>query len=220
NSNFALDETWVLGDLVGYGPNPEECLSLLDSIGAIAVAGNHDLATIGDISTNMFNPVAAAAVEWTKNNLESRYLDQLKMLPTRLERHGFTLVHGSPSDRLWEYVLDERSAARALHAIDTRGLAVGHTHYQAVFELKDEKVYRVEVETSSFHELSGDRFLVNPGSVGQPRDANPRAGYAVLDLDQNAIWHRRVTYDAELTATRIQEVGLPVILGNRLLRGF
>jgi predicted phosphodiesterase len=220
NTNFDFEEIWVLGDLVGYGPNPVECLSLLDSINAIAVAGNHDLATLGVIPTSHFNPVAADAVHWTQGELSDSYLDQLRALPTKLERHGVTLVHGSPSSPAWEYVLEENAASRALNDVETRGVAVGHTHYQAIFEQSDGVVSRVEVDRASTHAISGDKFLVNPGSVGQPRDANPDAGYAVLDLEQDTISHRRVAYDAELTASRIHATALPDILGNRLLTGY
>ena len=218
-ARFEIAETWVLGDLVGYGPHPAECLSLLSSIQAVAVAGNHDLAVAGVISTEVFNPLAAAAVSWTQSVLDDTYLDQLRALPTRLERHGVTLVHGSPRDPVWEYVLGESVAARALHDIDTTGLAVGHTHMPVIFQQRNDEIEMIQPALSRTHSIAGSKFLVNPGSVGQPRDRDPRAGYAVLNLDAETVTHCRVEYDFEHTASKIREAGLPAFLADRLHMG-
>ena len=189
DASFEIDETWVLGDLVGYGPHPAQTLSLLSSIGAVAVAGNHDLAVVGAISTEVFNHMAAAAVLWTRGVLGDAHLDQLRALPSRLERHGITLVHGSPRDPVWEYVTDESVAAWALDDIDTTGLAVGHTHMPVIYQFRGENLERTRPALSRPHSIAGSKFLVNPGSVGQPRDRDPRAGYAVLDLDAETVTH-------------------------------
>ena len=219
DANFEITETWVLGDLVGYGPDPAECLSLLSSIQAVMVAGNHDLAVIEKISTEDFNPMAAAAVSWTRSVLDDASLEHLRALPARLERHGITLVHGSPRDPAWEYVSDESVAAQALNDIDTIGLAVGHTHIPVIFQQRGDEFETTRPVRSRPHSVAGSKFLVNPGSVGQPRDRDPRASYAVLDLDAETVTHRRVEYDFELTARKIREAGLPTFLADRLQVG-
>ncbi|MCH8230800.1 MAG: metallophosphoesterase family protein [Chloroflexi bacterium] len=219
DAKFDIAETWVLGDLVGYGPRPAETLSLLSSIGAVAVAGNHDLAVAGVISAEAFNPVAAAAVSWTQGVLSNEHLDQLRELPARLERHGITLVHGSPRDPVWEYVMNEGVAAQALDDVYTTGLAVGHTHVPVIFRQLSGEFEWIQSASSRPHSLAGSKFLVNPGSVGQPRDHDPRASYAVLDLDAETVTHRRVEYDHELTASKIREAGLPAFLADRLRVG-
>lgn len=218
-THFECTETWVLGDLVGYGPHPAECLSLLSSIQVFAVAGNHDLAVAGVISTEVFNPLAAAAVSWTQNVLDDTHLDQLRELPTRLERRGITLVHGSPRDPIWEYILDAGAANQALDDVETRGLAVGHTHVPVIFKRPANDAESDQSAEPGWRSLRGSKYMVNPGSVGQPRDGNPKACYAVLDLDQESIAYRRVEYDHELTARQIREAGLPAFLADRLRTG-
>lgn len=219
DTSFEIAETWVLGDIVGYGPDPAECLSLLSSTGAVMVAGNHDLAVAGAISTEVFNPLAAEAVSWTGSVLGDADLELLRALPTRLERSGITLVHGSPRDPVWEYVLDVSVAAQALADIDTNGLAVGHTHIPVIFQQRGDGFETTQPVRSRPYSVAGSKFLVNPGSVGQPRDRDPRASYAVLDLDDETVTHRRVEYDFELTASKIREAGLPTFLADRLQVG-
>jgi len=219
NANFEIGETWALGDLVGYGPQPAECLSLLKSIDVVAVAGNHDLAVVGAISTADFNDIAAAAVEWTQGVLDDVNLDHLRGLATTRERHGITLVHGSPRAPAWEYVVDEGVAAQALNDVETVGLAVGHTHYPVIYEQRGGEIGQVQPVPSQSRSVAGTKFLVNPGSVGQPRDRDPRASYAVLDLDEEIITHMRAEYDVELTAGKIRAAGLPTFLADRLLVG-
>ena len=219
NTIFDTGETWALGDLVGYGAEPAECLSLLTEIDAVAVAGNHDLAVAGTISTADFNHVAAAAVSWTKGVLDGGYVEHLRGLPVTLERHGITLVHGSPRAPAWEYVDREDVAASALNNVDTVGLAVGHTHFPVIYEQRGREIERVQPVTLQWHSVAGSKFLVNPGSVGQPRDRDPRASYAVIDLDAESITHMRVEYDVELAAGKIREAGLPTFLADRLRVG-
>jgi predicted phosphodiesterase len=221
-SNFDIDEIWATGDLVGYGPKPAECLKLLDSIGTIAVAGNHDLAVAGTISAGDFNHFAAAAVLWTRNELDESYLEQLRSLPTLRDQHGVTLAHGSPRDPIWEYVASASIARIALVEVENLGVVVGHTHQPVIYRLIDGISENVELSRAQPVTLTGSPFLVNPGSVGQPRDMDPRASYAVLDLDadQITITHRRVEYDFEKTAAQIVVAGLPPILAERLKTGF
>ena len=216
---FEIDEVWALGDLVGYGPDPAACLDFLDSIDAVCVAGNHDHAVAGIITTEWFNPIAAAAVDWTAESLDSTHLDQLKALPEVIERHGITLVHGSPRAPMMEYVYSELVAQDAINDTDTAGVAVGHTHLAAIYEQREGLTRGILIDRSRPYSFAGVSFLVNPGSVGQPRDNDPRASYAVLDLDEETITHRRVDYDFELTAQRIRDAKLPEFLADRLASG-
>jgi len=218
-SRFVFSETWVLGDLVGYGPDPNECLAMLAEMNSFAVAGNHDLAVTGKISTDRFNPLAEAAVRWTQDALDARSLEMLNDLPDRLERHNVALVHGSPRDPVWEYITEEIGAGEALEMVGTSGLVTGHTHFQAIFERQSGMTERVSVTVDSSYVLGGSKFLVNPGSVGQPRDRDPRANYAVLDLEDSKITFCRVDYDFEATAHKIYVAGLPSFLADRLSQG-
>ena len=218
-SRFVFSETWVLGDLVGYGPDPNECLAMLAEMNSFAVAGNHDLAVTGKISTDRFNPLAEAAVRWTQDALDARSLEMLNDLPDRLERHNVALVHGSPRDPVWEYITEEIGAGEALEMVGTSGLVTGHTHFQAIFEQQSAMTERVSVTVDSSYVLGGSKFLVNPGSVGQPRDRDPRANYAVLDLEDSKITFCRVDYDFEATAHKIYVAGLPSFLADRLSQG-
>jgi predicted phosphodiesterase len=218
-SNFDIDETWATGDLVGYGPNPAECLDLLNAVRAITVAGNHDLAVAGVITTEMFNSMAAAAVDWTREQLGDDYKEQLRTMPTVLQRHGITLAHGSPRDPVWEYIVGDKAAHQALIDAGGRGVVVGHTHMRILFQLQDGEARRLGITEGQVGSIAGAPFLANPGSVGQPRDQDPRASYAVLDLDAETIVHMRVEYDYEQTAMRILEAGLPAFLAQRLVTG-
>lgn len=218
-ANFKIDDVWVLGDLVGYGPDPAECLALLDSIGAISVAGNHDLAVAGAISTERFNHLAAAAVTWTRSQLDQSFLDQLGVMHTKLVRHDITLVHGSPRDPVWEYVIDALDAGIALGKVRGRGVVVGHTHIPAIFEDRGDGVVRIRITYSEPYSLVGSKFVLNPGSVGQPRDNDPRASYAVLNLETTEITHNRVAYDIWRTIQKFQQTGLPEFLASRLVSG-
>jgi predicted phosphodiesterase len=214
-ADFDIDETWALGDLVGCGPDPAECLKHLRSKTAIGVAGNHDLAVAGVISTELFNPMASAATERTRTLRGEADIAWLGALPTQLKHHGITLVHGSPRNPIWEYVDGEV----VLSDLSSRGIAVGHTHSFAIFERSEGSTNRIRVEYSAWHSLAMVPFLVNPGSVGQPRDSNPTASYAILDLTHEAITHRRVDYDFERTIKLIQDSELPNFLADRLRSG-
>jgi predicted phosphodiesterase len=217
--NFEIDEIWASGDLVGYGPDPAACLDLLDSAGAITVAGNHDLAVARVITTENFNHMAAAAVEWTRDELGEIYIDRLREMPTLIQRYGITLAHGSPRDPIWEYVLGEQVALQALVDAGGRGVVVGHTHLPAVYQLQDGTAQRLGITENQPGSIAGAPFLVNPGSVGQPRDHDPRASYAVLDMNADTVVHRRVEYDYKPTVVRILAAKLPAFLAQRLVVG-
>lgn len=199
----AADEVWVMGDTVGYGPDPGDVLAALTERGARLVAGNHDRAVATGLGLELFNPAARAAALLHREWLSAEERDLLASLPlTFAAEPGFTVCHGSPRDPLWEYVFDLRTAAAAMRSATTPHCCHGHTHVPAV------------------HELAGGRRMINPGSVGQPRDGDPRAAYAWLDSESLAVEFRRVDYDIARTQGRMRARGLPDILADRLAHGF
>jgi diadenosine tetraphosphatase ApaH/serine/threonine PP2A family protein phosphatase len=216
----AVDEIWCLGDVVGYGPHPRECIQLLRQHKHLCVAGNHDWAAIGNIDTSYFNPEAAAACQWTAENLTSDDTDYLRSLPLALRQGDFTLVHGSPREPIWEYVLSTRSAQENFACFDTRFCLIGHSHAPLVFELGQDEVCRFGQLPAHLSLEKEERLIINCGSVGQPRDGDPRASYAVLDTGESTIHHYRIEYDIALTQQRMREAGLPSRLIDRLSLGW
>ena len=212
-------EVWCLGDVVGYGPDPRECIELLRKYKHVCVAGNHDWAAVGRVDTAAFNPDADAACQWTARRLTPRDRKYLENLPLVIEKDGFTLAHGSPRDPIWEYITSTSLARENFTFFRSQYCLVGHSHVPLVF--KDEG------DSSSFSQLSTDvglalgetRLIINPGSVGQPRDNDPRAGYAIYDSEARSIKLYRVPYDINATQTRMMESGLPIRLVVRLSYG-
>ena len=214
-----VDATWHLGDIVGYGPDPDGVVDRLSEIGAIGVRGNHDAAAAGGKEIDWFNADARAAMEWTRRAISDRTLGWLLALPERREVDAFTLVHGSPLDPTWEYVTTTGAARENLDAVKTTHGLNGHTHVPIAFALNGERMETVAPTGEPGIELDGPRLLLNPGSVGQPRDGDPRAAWLELDLDGwRAIYHR-VDYDIDGAARAIREARLPESLAERLQFG-
>jgi diadenosine tetraphosphatase ApaH/serine/threonine PP2A family protein phosphatase len=211
-----VDELWCLGDMVGYGPEPSACLDLLREYPHACVAGNHDWAAAGRIDTEDFNPDAAAACEWTSKQLTSTDKDYLKNLPLTLVRGDFTLAHGSPRDPLYEYIFSVVSAEDNLLSVGTVHCLIGHTHVPAVFSYC-EGICRKE-SLLPVLQLRG-RMIINPGGVGQPRDGDPRASYAVYDDAERVIYSYRVPYDIAAVQEKMRKAGLPEYLSLRLSDG-
>ena len=218
NGSGGFDEVWALGDLVGYGPDPAACIELLRQHDARCVAGNHDLAVSGRLGLEMFNEYAAAAARWTVGQLGKTDVEYLRCLPLRMELHGFTAVHGSPRDPVWEYVVNSDAALAAFEDIGTPLCLVGHSHVPFVCRLEG-GAPAFRLATTDTVALGDGRAIVNPGSVGQPRDGDPRASYAVYDSDAGTITHRRVEYDIPATQNKMRERGLPLYLADRLTYG-
>ena len=214
------DAVWQLGDIVGYGPQPDEVVARLASENAIGVRGNHDSAAIGELDTENFNDDARAAVEWTAETITVETQRWLSALPLRSVDHPFTLVHGSPRDPTWEYVYSSGIARANLEAFSTQHCLVGHTHVPLVFkEKKTGGVEGVVVKSDLSMDLNGSRLIINPGSVGQPRDGDPRACGMILDTDTNKLaWHR-VEYPIEPVQKLMKERKLPQRLIARLQFG-
>jgi len=216
-----FDELWCLGDLVGYGPRPNECIDRVRSLPHTSLAGNHDQAALGKLSLSSFNAVARAANEWTQRELTSNSRTYLSGLSPSLQQGEFSLAHGSPREPVWEYIMDADVACRNFEHFSTAVCLVGHTHVPVLFEL-DETHGRCRAELPPFPEplqLGPARAIINPGSVGQPRDGDPRASYAFLDTDEVTWEFRRVSYPVEVTQERMRAEGLPRHLIDRLQVG-
>jgi diadenosine tetraphosphatase ApaH/serine/threonine PP2A family protein phosphatase len=215
-----VDGVWSLGDLVGYGPDPNACIALLRSQPHEAIAGNHDLACIGAIDVDDFNPFAAQAARWTQAQLGAEGQSWLAGLPlVKVMETGFTLAHGSLNDPVWEYVLSGAAARNHLAAQTTAYGLIGHTHLPSLFYDGPETGRPPTVTDGSTVALDERRFVANPGSVGQPRDGDRRAAYALLDMAAKNVTFHRVAYDLATTQAKMRDAGLPAFLWQRLERG-
>lgn len=214
-----FDEIWSLGDLVGYGPDPSACIALLRLHELRAVAGNHDLAAFGRLSLESFNDYAAAAARWTAEQISTEDADWLASLPLRIEVEDFTMVHGSPRDPVWEYVVSVPVAAVSFQHFTTTRCLVGHSHVPFLCVTGQDGPKFLEFRLDDPVPLGNERIIVNPGGVGQPRDGDPRASYAVYDSDDGTVVHFRVEYDIKTTQDKMEEYGLPKYLADRLSEG-
>jgi len=214
-----VDAIWHLGDVVGYGPEPDAVVARLAELDATGVRGNHDAAAIGGREIEWFNPEARAAAEWTAATISPTTQRWLGDLPERHTIEDLTLVHGSPRDPLREYVTDPMTAAANLDVLATRHGLHGHTHVPVAWIESGGRVVLIQPSDGSSAELDGARMLLNPGSVGQPRDGDPRAAYLTLDTEMRTVTWHRVEYDVEPVRRAIRAAGLPGRLGDRLVVG-
>ena len=215
----SADEVWVLGDVVGYGPEPDAVVARLREIEAIGVRGNHDLAALGGDEIESFNIDARRAMEWTRAVIADATKAWLATLPERLVRDDWTLVHGSPRDPIWEYITSTPVARAAMADLETRHGVHGHTHVPIGFLEEDGILGTTSPGAGSVLELGDRRGLLNPGSVGQPRDGIPAASWLVLDTASGtAAWHR-TAYDIASVQAAMEAVGLPSRLVERLAYG-
>jgi diadenosine tetraphosphatase ApaH/serine/threonine PP2A family protein phosphatase len=215
----SVDAVWQLGDVVGYGPDPDGVVDRLTAIGAVGVAGNHDRAALGGPEIDWFNPDAKAAMEWTRGRIDSRTKAWLAALPTTLEAGGMTLVHGSPRDPLWEYVTSTPVARANFAVLETPIGLHGHTHVPMAWADRDGLIEAIAPGPGSSFHLDGTPALLNPGSVGQPRDGDPTASWLDIDTEAGrASWYR-IAYDIETVRSAMLDVGLPLRLADRLRVG-
>jgi len=216
-----VDALWCLGDTVGYGPHPNECIALLRRYEHRAVAGNHDLAACGKMGTEEFNEAAAAAARWTAEQLSDTAREYLQGLPMVLSENEFTLVHGSLRWPEWEYLLSSEQALVQFELQRTPFSIVGHSHLPFVCRESVSGGPPALLTTTDGErvELGEGRLILNPGGAGQPRDGDPRAPYALYDSDVRAISYHRVEYDIAATQQAMEAVRLPRGLVERLSYG-
>lgn len=220
--SLPVDEIWSLGDLVGYGPEPGWCVDRIAKLGASpSLSGNHDLAAIDKLDISGFNSVAQVATAWTADQLNQEQRRYLESLQSSADARGITLVHGSPRAPIWEYIGDSYTAAQNFHLLTTNICFAGHTHSATIFEqLEDDgAVTHTRWEPTQRIELANRRLILNPGSVGQPRDGDPRAAYAIYDPDNGHVTLYRTPYDIEAVQRQMRALGLPSVLANRLAEG-
>ena len=214
------EQAWCLGDLVGYGAQPDACVELARECCEVCLAGNHDLVVTGAIDINDFSASAAAAARWTQENIAGESLAFLRELEPADTGREPALYHASPRDHVWEYVLSTWQAHECMDLMEPRVGAIGHSHVALYFHRDgDAEVAGATAPAGTELDLSGGKWLVNPGGVGQPRDGDPRAAWLLLDTEAwTAAW-RRVEYPIDEAARAIQEAGLPAVLGERLYSG-
>jgi diadenosine tetraphosphatase ApaH/serine/threonine PP2A family protein phosphatase len=215
-----VEEVWCLGDLVGYGAQPDDCVQLARDRCDLSLAGNHDLVVTGDIPITDFSSSAAAAARWTQETIVEETMTYLKSLEPADTSREPALYHASPRDPVWEYVLSTWQADECIDLMEARVGAVGHSHVALWFKRDDEgQMSGATAEPGEPMDLSGGRWLINPGGVGQPRDGDPRAAWLLLDTSTWTAEWRRVEYPIEEAARAIEEAGLPHVLAERLFAG-
>ena len=213
-----FDALWVTGDTVGYGPDPVDTLALLRERGALLVQGNHDRAVATGEGLELFHDRAADAALLHQRWLSAEDRDALGALPTVINADRFTLCHGSLRDPLWEYVTTARAAAATLKLADTEHCCNGHTHVPALYRLAGDHARGTNVTEGTAYRLE-ERTMINAGSVGQPRDGDPRASFAVLDTESGTATFYRASYRIDETQRRIRARGLPEMFAERLAFG-
>lgn len=215
------DQLWFLGDLVGYGPNPNECVALLREFDHVSLSGNHDWAALGKLDIDDFNRDARTAILRTRSLLSEESRVYLDSLPAKRVQDGFTLAHASPRHPVWEYIIDYQTAAANFEYFDTDYCLVGHTHIP-MHVVEDElgDVTIIPTKNSEIISLEDARILFNPGSVGQPRDDDPRAAYALLDTELLTWQFSRVPYPIAETQLQMRQAGFPEALIERLSSGW
>lgn len=215
-----IDAAWCLGDLVGYGPDPNECIARVRELPELAcILGNHDAAALNKIDTNSFNPEARRAIYWTQNALSKASISFLRDLPEKLTFPPVTLSHGSPRHPVWEYLLDSHTAQINFDYFETDYCFVGHTHLPVTYNFRDGVVKLSILKPGNEYNLE-PRAILNPGSVGQPRDRDPRAAYAIYNSDRLTWTCHRVSYDVQDVQERMKSEGLPERHIQRLEAGW
>ena len=214
----SVDAVWSLGDTVGYGPRPNECCDTVRERADLCLVGNHDLVALGELTVSDFNDEAAAAALWTSSMLTRPSEAFLRGLEPQAELEGAELFHASARDPVWEYILTAEAARATLELTSAPLVLVGHSHVALALTRDGEEVLGGLAPAGAQIELEG-RWLLNPGSVGQPRDGDPRAAWLLLDLDRRIARFHRAEYPIEKTQAEMREAGLPPLLAERLARG-
>jgi len=219
------DIIWFLGDLVGYGPDPNECVEELQKHLHISLSGNHDQAVLGNLDIKLFNREANFAISWTQDALTEESRTYLQSFGSKTVMESFTLAHASPRYPVWEYIIDLGTAAENFDWFQTPYCLVGHTHVPVIFEERHNSRREIHMrapfnmEAGAPFTLGASRLIINPGSVGQPRDSDPRAAYALLDTETLLCVFKRVEYPVHVTQRRMEKFGMPRRLIERLAHG-
>ena len=211
-----FDEVWCLGDTVGYGPDPGECIELLRRQNLTCVVGNHDLAAAGSLSTHEFNSHARVAAHWTADQLVPEQALFLSSFPEVVQRGDFTLVHGSLRSPIIEYLVSIEAAMATFQLLKSRFCLVGHSHIPFLCREGDPAHSFEPFPEGDIVRLGNERLIINPGGVGQPRDHDPRPSYALYDSTDGTIQRQRVTYEIGITQDKMRRAGLPEPLIHRL----
>jgi diadenosine tetraphosphatase ApaH/serine/threonine PP2A family protein phosphatase len=215
-----VEQTWCLGDMVGYGAEPDACTALVRERCSTCLVGNHDLALLGALDISTFSEAAAAAVEWTRANVSEETLEFLRSLEPTASQNGVGLFHASPRDPIWEYVLSTDQAEAGFEASEERVSLIGHSHIALYFARAAGRhgghAQGAQASDGEAVEIDEGEWLLNPGSVGQPRDSDPRAAWLELDTERWLATYHRVPYEIEAAAAAIREAGLPDVLAERL----
>lgn len=217
-----VDAVWCLGDIVGYGPDPNECVELIRNLPNVAcIIGNHDAGVVNHINVDSFNPEARYALVWTQSKLSQENLAFLRGLPQRLAIQDVTLAHGSPRQPVWEYVLNIQTATQNFDFFQTPLCFIGHTHLPVIYSYIDNEhlASLIIPDPNKSFSLYG-RAIVNPGSVGQPRDRDPRAAFAIFHPEDFTWDYHRVPYNIKAVQLRMADAGLPERHINRLAAGW
>jgi predicted phosphodiesterase len=215
----SLDALWCLGDVVGYGPRPNRCCAVVEAETSLGLVGNHDLGVLGAVDLGDFSPDAAASALWTRNVLTGEARAYLGGLEPQGKANGAALFHASPSDPVWDYILSGDAALEAFEGTPEALVLVGHTHVAMAVLLADRILSGGHAPSGTEVRLADGRWLLNPGSVGQPRDGDPRAAYLLIDFEVGRASFRRVEYAVERTQAEMRERGLPDALAERLAVG-
>ena len=214
----AVDRIICLGDLVGYGPNPNECVQATTAVSDVILAGNHDHAAIDRLSTDCFNEYARKAIDWTRQQLTTDAKQLLEALPLIVREDRFTLVHATPeAPEAWNYLFGYTDALQCFEAIDTPVCFVGHSHVPTVYAKNKGAIVVQDAAEVQFEE--GKTYIINVGSVGQPRDGNPNAAFGIFDDEKGLFNLMRCTYPVQTVQEKMQKYGLPPYLIDRLAYG-
>ncbi|HEY3230761.1 MAG TPA: metallophosphoesterase family protein [Roseiflexaceae bacterium] len=218
----SYDRLWNLGDTIGYGPCPNECVAAVRDA-AVLIAGNHDLASLGKVNLNDFNPDARIANIWNGDQLTPDHRALLEALPPRYDvDERFLAVHASPREPIWEYLLTKEQAQANFALFDAQVCFIGHSHVQLFFLLHPDgrcEGPKLGNADDTIELQTGIRYFINPGSVGQPRNQDPRAAYAILDTDAGTVQFQRIEYDIAQTQRQMSDAHLPLALIRRLEYG-
>lgn len=213
-------EIWTLGDLGGYGPEGDTCFHRLMAEGALLIPGNHDYYYAGKIKSELFTDEALKALLTAGQKLSSPYRELMKTLPDWASRKGCTLVHGSLTDPIRHYILSLEEAQENFNLLKGSVLLFGHTHKQGCFVQEYDQIFWSKGEEEQTLSWKKKRILINPGSVGQPRDGDPRASWAILDLRKKEVQFKRTSYDIPSYQKKMRELGATEFLINRVEKGY